>query len=116
MILRLIIISACLALAQNLDAQIGGEVHAQREVRIPTPDVREDPVPQTEDTDDTSMMKTRNTIQTYKPNHFGFFCRVESRIEKKSGIAPRFRLGSSEYVDMLEGKLMDEQSYFSTRD
>jgi len=38
------------------------------------------------------------------PKHYGFFCKVESMIEKKSRLAPRFRLGSVDYVDALEGK------------
>ena len=38
------------------------------------------------------------------PNHYGFFCKVESKIERKSKLAPRFRLGSADYVDALEGK------------
>jgi hypothetical protein len=46
----------------------------------------------------------KNVIPSYQPRHYGVFCRIESRIEKKSIISPRFRLGSSAYVDMLEGK------------
>jgi hypothetical protein len=34
----------------------------------------------------------------------GFFCKMESRIEKTSGFSPRFRLGSSHYTDWMEGK------------
>lgn len=33
-----------------------------------------------------------------------FFCRIESQIERKSRIAPRFRLGSLDYTNWLEGK------------
>jgi len=46
-----------------------------------------------------------NHIPPYRPKHYGVFCRIESSIEKKSRISPRFRLGSSAYVDVLEGKL-----------
>ena len=54
----------------------------------------------------TASILYQNTreIPAYEPRHYGVFCRIESRIEKKSTISPRFRLGSSEYVDMLEGK------------
>jgi hypothetical protein len=38
-----------------------------------------------------------------------FFCRIESRIEQKSGIALRFRLGSLDYTNYLEGKGADER-------
>ena len=33
-----------------------------------------------------------------------FFCRIEHRIGKKADLAFKFRLGSVEYVDWLEGK------------
>lgn len=33
-----------------------------------------------------------------------FFCRIESQLERRSRLAPRFRLGSLDYVNYLEGK------------
>lgn len=33
-----------------------------------------------------------------------FFCQLESKLEKKSGMPIRIRLGSVDYVDYLEGK------------
>jgi hypothetical protein len=33
-----------------------------------------------------------------------FFCRIESKIESKSKLAPRFRLGSLNYTNWMEGK------------
>lgn len=45
-----------------------------------------------------------NLLLTNEEHEQAFFCRIESAIERRSKVAPRFRLGSTEYVDMLEGK------------
>lgn len=45
----------------------------------------------------TSVMVPVNKIEP-------FFCKLESGLEKKSGMPVRIRLGSVDYVDYLEGK------------
>jgi hypothetical protein len=36
--------------------------------------------------------------------HLGFFCKVELKMERQAKIPVRFRLGTTDYVDQLEGK------------
>lgn len=42
--------------------------------------------------------------QAYSFEHLAFFCRLEVRMEKASKMPVRFRLGSVDYVDRMEGK------------
>ncbi len=48
------------------------------------------------------------TLQPVNPDyyvrHFGVMCQAEYKLEKKTGVPLRFRLGSQEYTDRLEGK------------
>ncbi len=41
---------------------------------------------------------------SYYVRNLGFFCKQELRLDKMTGVPVRFRLGSKEYVDRMEGK------------
>lgn len=43
-------------------------------------------------------------LKEWKSEDLPIFCRIEHLMQQKSGIAFRFRLGSLDYVDALEGK------------
>ncbi len=49
-----------------------------------------------------SYIKLEVQVPNLSPT--AFFCRQEIKADSKSGIKPRFRLGSYDYVNYLEGK------------
>lgn len=49
-------------------------------------------------------MSNRQDLSISTGYNHPFFCRIESKLEKKSGQALRFRLGTVEVVDQYEGK------------
>jgi hypothetical protein len=51
---------------------------------------------------DFKSMRPNSILPAYKVT--GIFCRMEHRIEATSNFAPRFRLGSVNYTDWMEGK------------
>lgn len=55
---------------------------------------------------ETNMMEYRvsSRFGSYGAPRVPFFCRLEKKLEETSKINTRFRLGSLDYVNQLEGK------------
>jgi hypothetical protein len=51
-----------------------------------------------------SLQKINTLPQNYYVNGLGYFCKKELAVQKATGIPLRFRLGSLEYCNRLEGK------------
>jgi len=54
--------------------------------------------------EDYPDLRSNTWTKEWKASDLPIFCKAEHQIQKKSGIAFRFRLGSLDYVNSLEGK------------
>ena len=52
----------------------------------------------------SSLVKASTIDKGFYHNNLGFFCKKENQLEKITSVPFRFRLGSLDYVNRLEGK------------
>ena len=77
----------------------------QPEVSYPLLHPRKNDMPLFQFSSCASLSSSLTVMQMPSVNHLpGMFCKLEYQIEKKSKLAPRFRLGSLEYTEWMEGK------------
>lgn len=65
---------------------------------------RENTVASSQQIDRLPDLTNTRWTKEWKASDLPIFCKAEHHIQKKSGIAFRFRLGSLDYVNALEGK------------
>lgn len=98
----------CFALS-NLQAQVGLQAG---EKLLLISNMYQQPIPKIEivtkkadsNTSPTSIPTWSFSESNVYDEHFGFFCKVEVKLDKIAKVPMRFRLGSIDYVNSLEGK------------
>lgn len=94
--MKILITVAFFIICSGLSAQ---KVFENQELLLPVTSYKfPSPLPQ------PSPQPSSYMYRKYINPHPGFFCKMEYKIEAKSKLSPRFRLGSVNYTNWMEGK------------
>ncbi len=98
-------VSSTYSLSDHLSAQVDPSGAIRLKLSNPTFEViRNKKAIEVQQNEPYTNLSNSQWTKEWKASDLPIFCKAEHHIQKKSGIAFRFRLGSLDYVNALEGK------------
>lgn len=111
---KILVASCLLFFSLAINAQIGlhlADVHLTETLDFSSATSLENPPPSLNSIfkSNTNANSNSNTYTAYRYCDLAFFCKIEVQLEKKTKFPVKFRLGTVDYVDYLEGKAFGSQ-------